>query len=87
MLTRLVEDKEVVTLKNITKVRLLFQSNLTDEETYINFSSISGLVAVARYRPDLVLETLTREFSMVQTRFENARRGDVREDQGGRGPN
>ena len=68
MLTRLVEDKDVVTLENIDKVRLLFQSNLTDDDTYIYLSSISGLVAVARYRPDLVLETLTREFSMVQTR-------------------
>lgn len=68
MLTRLVEDKDEVTLENIDKVRLLFQSNLTDEDTYIYLSSISGLVGVARYRPDLVLETLTREFSMVQTR-------------------
>ena len=68
MLTRLVEDRDEVTLENIDKVRLLFQSNLTDEDTYIYLSSISGLVAVARHRPDLVLETLTREFSMVQTR-------------------
>merc|ERR1712032_1592128 len=68
MLTRLVEDKDEVTLENIDKVRLLFQSNLTDEDTYIYLSSISGLVGVARYRPDLVLETLTRGFSMVQTR-------------------
>ena len=52
MLTRLVEDKDVVTLENIDKVRLLFQSNLTDEDTYIYLSSIFGLVAVARYRPD-----------------------------------
>ena len=67
-LTRLVEDKDEVTLENIDKVRLIFQSNLTDEDTYIYLSSISGLVACARYRADLVLESLTKEFSMVQTR-------------------
>ena len=67
-LTRLVKDKDEVTLENIDKVRLIFQSNLTDEDTYIYLSSISGLVACARYRADLVLESLTKEFSMVQTR-------------------
>merc|ERR1712029_90513 len=46
MLTRLVEDMDEVTMENIDKVRLLFQSNLTDEDTYIYLSSISGLVAV-----------------------------------------
>ena len=56
------------TLENIDKVRLLFQSNLTDEDTYIYLSSISGLVACGRHRPEMVLDTLTKEFSMVQSR-------------------
>ena len=67
-LTRLVEEKDGETLENIDKVRLLFQSNLEDEDTYIYLSSISGLVSCARYRSDLVLETLTKEFSLVQSR-------------------
>ena len=46
----------------------MFQSNLTDEDTYIYLSSISGLVACARHRPEMVLDTLTKEFSMVQSR-------------------
>merc|ERR550539_417365 len=67
-LTRLLEEKDEETLKNIDKVRLLFQSNLADEDTYIYLNSISGLVACARYRSDVVLEALTKEFSHVQTR-------------------
>jgi len=67
-LTRLVEEKDEETLAKMDSVRLVFQSNLTDEDTYIYLSSISGLVACARYRSDIVLEVLTREFSMVQTR-------------------
>ena len=67
-LTRLLEDNDRDTLENIDKVRLLFQSNLTDEDTYIYLSSISGLVACARHRPEMVLDTLTKEFSMVQSR-------------------
>ena len=67
-LTRLLEEKDEETLKNIDKVRLLFQSNLADEDTYIYLTSISGLVACARFRSDLVLEALTKEFSLVQTR-------------------
>merc|ERR1712112_89322 len=67
-LTRLLEENDRDTLENIDKVRLLFQSNLTDEDTYIYLSSISGLVACGRHRPEMVLDTLTKEFSMVQSR-------------------
>lgn len=67
-LTRLVEEKDEETLEKIDSVRLVFQSNLADEDTYIYLNSISGLVVCARYRSDIVLEVLTREFSMVQSR-------------------
>jgi len=65
-LTRLLEEKDSVTLENIDKIRLIFQSNLVDEDSYIYLSSISGLVACASYRTDLVLDCLTKEFSMVE---------------------
>merc|ERR1719270_1496875 len=74
-LTRLLEDNDRDTLENIDKVRLLFQSNLTDEDTYIYLSSISGLVACARHRPEMVLDTLTKEFSMVQSRIVKVEEG------------
>ena len=67
-LTRLVEEKDEETMENIDKVRLLFMSNLEDEDSYIYLSSITGLVACARYRTDLVIECLTKEFSAVQDR-------------------
>merc|ERR1712045_734148 len=67
-LTRLVEDKDEETLAKIDSVRLVFQSNLADEDTYIYLNSISGLVACARYRSDVVLEVLTKEFSLIQSR-------------------
>ena len=67
-LTRLVEEKDEETLEKIDAVRLVFQSNLADEDTYIYLNSISGLVVCARYRSDIVLEVLTKEFSMVQSR-------------------
>jgi len=67
-LTRLIEEKDPETLENVDKVRLLFQANLEDTDTYIYLNSIKGLVACARYSPDLVLETLTKEFSIVQDR-------------------
>jgi len=67
-LTRLVEEKDSETIDNVDKVRLLFQANLEDSDTYIYLNSIRGLVACARYRPDLVLETLAKEFSIVQDR-------------------
>ena len=68
MLTRLVEDQDQDTMEHIDQVRLIFQSNLTDEDTYIYLSSISGLAACGHHRPELVLECLTKEFSMIQTR-------------------
>ena len=67
-LTRLVEEKDEETLGKIDAVRLVFQSNLEDEDTYIYLNSISGLVACARYRADIVLEVLTKEFSLIQSR-------------------
>ena len=71
-LTRLVEERDPVTLDNIDRVRLLFQANLADEDTYIYLSSIAGLVACASHRPELVLECLTKEFSQVLTKSTSA---------------
>ena len=77
-LTRLVEEKDEETLEKIDSVRLVFQSNLADEDTYIYLNSISGLVVCARYRSDIVLEVLTREFSMVHSRTQE---GEVDSDE------
>ena len=71
-LTRLVEERDPVTLDNIDRVRLLFQANLADEDTYIYLSSIAGLVACASHRPELVLECLTKEFPQVLTKSTSA---------------
>lgn len=67
-MTRLMEENDPETLDNVDKVRLLFQANLEDTDTYIYLNSIRGLVACARYSPDMVLETLAKEFSIVQDR-------------------
>merc|ERR1719510_1633386 len=67
-LARLLEDKDAETLENIEKVRLLFQANLEDSDTYLYPASIRGLVIVARHSPDQVLEVLTREFALVGER-------------------
>merc|ERR1719510_2158312 len=67
-LARLLEDKDAETLENIEKVRLLFQANLEDSDTYLYLASIRGLVIVARHSPDQVLEVLTREFALVGER-------------------
>merc|ERR1712013_577496 len=67
-LARLLEDKDAETLENLDKVRLLFQANLEDSDTYLYLSSIRGLVIVARHSPDQVLEVLTREFALVGER-------------------
>ena len=71
-LTRLVEERDPVTLDNIDRVRLLFQANLADEDTYIYLFSIAGLVACASHRPELVLECLTKEFPQVLTKSTSA---------------
>merc|ERR1712106_871835 len=67
-LTKLIDDKDPETLENIDKVRLIFQSNLEDEDSYIYLSSITGLVSCGRHRPELVLDCLTKEFCLVQDR-------------------
>merc|ERR1711990_36995 len=67
-LARLLEDKDAETLENIEKVRLLFQANLEDSDTYLYLASIRGLVIVARHSPDQVLEVLTREFALAGER-------------------
>merc|ERR1711936_1354469 len=67
-LARLLEDRDAETLENIEKVRLLFQANLEDSDTYLYLASIRGLVIVARHSPDQVLEVLTREFALVGER-------------------
>merc|ERR1712241_1079708 len=56
------------TIENIEKVRLLFQANLEDSDTYLYLASIRGLVIVARHAPDHVLEVLTREFALAGER-------------------
>jgi len=67
-LARLLEDKDAETLENLEKVRLLFQANLEDSDTYLYLASIRGLVIVARHSPDQVLEVLTREFALAGER-------------------
>jgi len=67
-LSKLIDEKDDETLRNIDKVRLIFQSNLEDEDSYIYLTSITGLVSCGRYRPELVLDCLTKEFCMVQDR-------------------
>jgi len=67
-LSKLIDAKDPETVENIDKVRLIFQSNLEDEDSYIYLSSITGLVSCGRYRPELVLDCLTKEFCLVQDR-------------------
>merc|ERR1719151_461918 len=67
-LARLLEDKDAETMENLEKVRLLFQANLEDSDTYLYLASIRGLVIVARHSPDQILEVLTREFALVGER-------------------
>jgi len=67
-LARLLEDKDAETIENMEKVRLLFQANLEDSDTYLYLASIRGLVIVARHSPDQVLEVLTREFALAGER-------------------
>jgi len=71
-LGKLVDQKDAEAVENIDKIRLIFQSNLEDEDSYIYLSSISGLVSCARYRPELIIDCLTKEYSLVQTRKINA---------------
>ena len=72
-LARLLEDKDAETIENLEKVRLLFQANLEDSDTYLYLASIRGLVIVARYSPDQVLEVLTREFALAgERKMENS---------------
>merc|ERR1712059_23958 len=67
-LARLVEEKDQETLDNLDKVRLLFQSNLEDSDSYIYLNAIKGLVVCAIHRPDPVLEVLVREFGLASDR-------------------
>jgi len=67
-LARLVEEKDQETLDNLDKVRLLFQSNLEDSDTYIYLNAIKGLVVCASYCPNPVLEVLVKEFGLVSDR-------------------
>ena len=67
-LTRLLVEKDPETLDNVDKVRMLFQANLEDSDTYLYLASVKGLVACARHRPDNVLEALTKEFTIVGER-------------------
>merc|ERR1719187_1216966 len=67
-LTRLVEKKDEETITNVGKVGKIFTDSLEDEDTYIYCSAINGLVACARYNTEAVLDTLTKEFSLVAER-------------------
>jgi len=67
-LTKLIDEKDSETIENIDKARLIFQSNLEDEDSYIYLSSIAGLVSCGRHRPEQVLDCLTKEFCLVQDR-------------------
>merc|ERR1711874_178986 len=55
-------------ITNIGKVGKIFTDSLEDEDTYIYCSAINGLVACARYNTEPVLDTLTKEFSLVTER-------------------
>ena len=46
----------------------LLQDNLEDEDTYIYLQCIHGLVEVANYSPDVVINLLTKEFAHVEDR-------------------
>lgn len=79
-LAKLVEEKDEETLNNLDKVRLLFQSNLEDTDTYIYLSAINGLVACASHKPDLVLDALVREFNLASERKMETTEGGNQED-------
>jgi hypothetical protein len=64
----LVEKKDKETLENMEKVGQLFSESLEDDDTYIYLAGINGLVATARFNTEQVLDTLTREYSMVTQR-------------------
>merc|ERR1719347_1530973 len=71
-LTKLVEEKDKETLENLDTIRILFQSNLEDEDTYIYLNAINGLVACARHCTETVLDVLLKEFALVgERKFEN----------------
>jgi len=67
-LTRLVEKNDEETITNVGKVGKIFTDSLEDDDTYIYCSAINGLVACARYNTEAVLDTLTKEFSLVAER-------------------
>ncbi|TRY61857.1 hypothetical protein TCAL_11238 [Tigriopus californicus] len=67
-LTKLVNQKDEVTLKNVKKVMDIFKDNLADEDTYIYLQAIYGLVACANYDPALVIDVLTREYALIDDR-------------------
>ena len=41
---------------------------MEDEDTYIYLQSIHGLVEVANFSPEVVIDLLTREFASVEER-------------------
>jgi len=71
-LAKLVEENDKETLDNLDTIRILFQSNLEDEDTYIYLNAINGLVACARHCTETVLDVLLKEFALVgERKFEN----------------
>jgi len=71
-LTQLLEDNDKETLENLDTIRILFQSNLEDDDTYIYLNAINGLVACARHCTEVVLDVLLKEFGLVgERKFEN----------------
>jgi len=67
-LTQLINAKDPETMEHIGKAASIFNESLEDDDTYIYLSAITGLVSCARYNTDQVLDTLTREFTMVYER-------------------
>eukprot|EP00095_Tigriopus_kingsejongensis_P012027 maker-scaffold593_size129216-snap-gene-0.30 protein:Tk12027 transcript:maker-scaffold593_size129216-snap-gene-0.30-mRNA-1 annotation:"transmembrane and coiled-coil domain-containing protein 7" len=67
-LTRLIEERNEVTLRSIKKVIVIFQDNLEDDDTYIYLQAINGLVACANYNPPVVIDLMTKEFALLDDR-------------------
>ncbi|KAG1686328.1 Transport and Golgi organization protein 6 [Nymphon striatum] len=66
-LANLISAKDSQTLQNKQKIRIIFQENLSNEDSYIYLAAIQGLVALCNIYPDEVIHHLTSEFVELES--------------------
>lgn len=62
MLSKLVRSKDPETVKNVSKLMVIFQEQLRSCDSYVYLRAINGLAALACVKPDDVIPLLCREF-------------------------